>query len=449
MHTAFMVLYVWKGARTDEKVVFGPRFADLHARVQLADGAPALDARAALREDANAIDRLCRLALRRTTTGGVRRGCGTGARLRRRTTNVTVAADGTFDAPGGPVVVHQGPREHARSVADSRAPVLRPAPGMTAPRVSVVMPAFNEAEILGHVGEECRRGSARPRRHLRGARRRERIDRRHARHRRRGSRSEFPEVRVEAPRRSRLRARAPCRAAGRDRRRGRQLRHRLLRPRLPRRGRRRRSSRPTAPPSSSAPSGARARRDTRDPLRKLATQVFSTILRVVFGLRVSDTHGIKAMRRAAVEPYARICTFGQDLFDTELILRVERAGLRTAEIPVSGARAAPGAQLVPVEGPAYAARSVPAPLGVVEGISGASGSLTLRAGRILYGDGGQSASPAWVTITDGRIVATGAGAGPAGSRRSRRRAARARFRRRAGERHGRPSTSRPRRWARS
>ncbi len=74
--------------------------------------------------------------------------------------------------------------------------------------------------------------------------------------------------------------------------------------------------------------------DNRDPIRKLATMVFSTILRVVFSLRVSDTHGIKAMRRAAVEPYAQICTFGQDLFDTELILRVERAGLRTAEIPV-------------------------------------------------------------------------------------------------------------------
>ena len=74
--------------------------------------------------------------------------------------------------------------------------------------------------------------------------------------------------------------------------------------------------------------------DARDPIRKLATTVFSTILRVVFGLRVSDTHGIKAMRRAAVEPYARVCTFGQDLFDTELILRVERAGLHTAEIPV-------------------------------------------------------------------------------------------------------------------
>jgi glycosyltransferase involved in cell wall biosynthesis len=74
--------------------------------------------------------------------------------------------------------------------------------------------------------------------------------------------------------------------------------------------------------------------DTRDPLRKIATTVFSTLLRIVFGLKVSDTHGMKAMRRAAVEPFAQICFSGQDLFDTELILRVERAGLGTAEIPV-------------------------------------------------------------------------------------------------------------------
>jgi len=75
--------------------------------------------------------------------------------------------------------------------------------------------------------------------------------------------------------------------------------------------------------------------DTRPALRKLVTATFSTLLRVVFGLKVSDTHGMKAMRRAAVEPYARRCQFGKDLFDTELILRVERAGLRTDEIPVA------------------------------------------------------------------------------------------------------------------
>jgi glycosyltransferase involved in cell wall biosynthesis len=80
---------------------------------------------------------------------------------------------------------------------------------------------------------------------------------------------------------------------------------------------------------------ARGAQDTRPPLRKLVTLTFSTILRLVFGLRVSDTHGMKAMRRADVDPLARRCRFGKDLFDTELILRAERAGLRTGEIPVA------------------------------------------------------------------------------------------------------------------
>ena len=75
--------------------------------------------------------------------------------------------------------------------------------------------------------------------------------------------------------------------------------------------------------------------DTRVPLRKMATWTFSTILRVAFGLKVSDTHGMKAMRREAVRPFAEECFSGQDLFDTELILRIERAGLGTAELPVA------------------------------------------------------------------------------------------------------------------
>jgi glycosyltransferase involved in cell wall biosynthesis len=74
--------------------------------------------------------------------------------------------------------------------------------------------------------------------------------------------------------------------------------------------------------------------DTRTWQRRLVTGVFSSLLHYGFGLSVSDTHGVKAMRREAVAPLARHCRFGQDLFDTELILRAERAGLRSAEIPV-------------------------------------------------------------------------------------------------------------------
>jgi len=75
-------------------------------------------------------------------------------------------------------------------------------------------------------------------------------------------------------------------------------------------------------------------RDERPLVRRIVTATFSLLLRVGFGLRVSDTHGMKALRRAAVEPIARRCRFGSDLFDTELVLRAERAGLVTAELPV-------------------------------------------------------------------------------------------------------------------
>jgi len=74
--------------------------------------------------------------------------------------------------------------------------------------------------------------------------------------------------------------------------------------------------------------------DSRGWQRRLVTGVFSSLLRFGFGLSVSDTHGVKAMRRSAVAPLAQHCHFGQDLFDTELILRAERAGYRSAEIPV-------------------------------------------------------------------------------------------------------------------
>jgi hyaluronoglucosaminidase len=64
MHHAFALSYTWMAARADNHCVYGPRFAVYSAVVQMPDGAgPALDVSASLREDANVIDRLCRLAL--------------------------------------------------------------------------------------------------------------------------------------------------------------------------------------------------------------------------------------------------------------------------------------------------------------------------------------------------------------------------------------------------
>jgi hypothetical protein len=75
--------------------------------------------------------------------------------------------------------------------------------------------------------------------------------------------------------------------------------------------------------------------DERPWPRRLITSAFSMVLRRGFGLNVSDTHGMKALRRALVIQVVEQCRFGTDLFDTELVLRAERAGLNVAEVPVT------------------------------------------------------------------------------------------------------------------
>jgi glycosyltransferase involved in cell wall biosynthesis len=81
--------------------------------------------------------------------------------------------------------------------------------------------------------------------------------------------------------------------------------------------------------------------DRRAVGRKLVTRVFSGVLRYGFGLRASDTHGLKALRRAPLCEIVERCRFGTDIFDTELILRAERAGLEVREIPVVVAEVRP------------------------------------------------------------------------------------------------------------
>lgn len=81
--------------------------------------------------------------------------------------------------------------------------------------------------------------------------------------------------------------------------------------------------------------------DERPWTRRLVTNLFGLALRAGFGLRASDTHGMKALDRARVLPLAQRCELGADLFDTELVLRAERAGIVVAEIPVRVAELRP------------------------------------------------------------------------------------------------------------
>lgn len=81
--------------------------------------------------------------------------------------------------------------------------------------------------------------------------------------------------------------------------------------------------------------------DTRSWPRRVVTWGFAAMLRVGFGLRVSDTHGMKALDRVRVLPLAEASLSDGGLFDTELILRAERAGLGVEELPVTVAERRP------------------------------------------------------------------------------------------------------------
>jgi glycosyltransferase involved in cell wall biosynthesis len=75
-------------------------------------------------------------------------------------------------------------------------------------------------------------------------------------------------------------------------------------------------------------------RDERPWLRRAITQSFNGLLRALFGFRGTDTHGMKALRKSRLQPIAQACVTDRSLFDTELVLRAQRAELRLIEIPV-------------------------------------------------------------------------------------------------------------------
>ncbi len=74
--------------------------------------------------------------------------------------------------------------------------------------------------------------------------------------------------------------------------------------------------------------------DRRPLVRRLATRVFNLLLTVILRSRVTDTHGMKGFRRSLVADIAPQVVSTKDLFDTELVVRAERAGYRIVEVPV-------------------------------------------------------------------------------------------------------------------
>ena len=87
-------------------------------------------------------------------------------------------------------------------------------------------------------------------------------------------------------------------------------------------------------------------KDDRRTIRKLATKLFVLILKTLFSTNLSDTHGMKAIRRADIVEQIEKVVSTQDLFDTELLLRIERANKLIKEVPTSVNEIRPSVSLI-------------------------------------------------------------------------------------------------------
>jgi glycosyltransferase involved in cell wall biosynthesis len=74
--------------------------------------------------------------------------------------------------------------------------------------------------------------------------------------------------------------------------------------------------------------------DDRPVIRHVASIAYSTMLKLLLGFRGTDTHGLKAFRRDALLDVVRACLVEKDVFASELVIRADRGGVRTSEIPV-------------------------------------------------------------------------------------------------------------------
>ena len=74
--------------------------------------------------------------------------------------------------------------------------------------------------------------------------------------------------------------------------------------------------------------------DKRPAFRKLATFVLNFLFRVFLDFRGTDTHGLKAFKRARLLEVVNRCLVDKDLFASEFVIRAERMKFRMVEIPV-------------------------------------------------------------------------------------------------------------------
>ena len=86
--------------------------------------------------------------------------------------------------------------------------------------------------------------------------------------------------------------------------------------------------------------------DARRLIRRLATNFFVYLLKVLFNTDLSDTHGMKAIKKSEINKFIEQVVSTQDIFDTELLLRIERSGGKVKEVPTKINEIRPSVSLI-------------------------------------------------------------------------------------------------------
>lgn len=78
----------------------------------------------------------------------------------------------------------------------------------------------------------------------------------------------------------------------------------------------------------------RGAHDNRPLFRRIATRVINRMLWVAVNFKGTDTHGLKAFRRDLLVPVVNQCVVDRDIFASELVVRAGRTRVNVVEIPV-------------------------------------------------------------------------------------------------------------------
>lgn len=69
--------------------------------------------------------------------------------------------------------------------------------------------------------------------------------------------------------------------------------------------------------------------------RRFASRVINLLLKIFLGFKGTETHGLKAWKKEALDQIINDCVTSKDIFASELVIRAERARVAIKEIPIS------------------------------------------------------------------------------------------------------------------